>query len=158
MDMWGMRPCASVYCPTNSSGKMSASTVQEQFGEKERKQVFLACIEDCLFCRCHKAWGTPCDLKNSWWLENVEVVTVQRILCLEKPKVYWNNKESNGPRRQWVWFPIFVQDWEHSEVWGTHYVPNTWCAAEFHRGFKLESCLQWTYKDGICTRWVRGVL
>lgn len=40
--------------------------------------------------------------------EKLEAVTVQRGICSEKPKNYWNDKENNGPQQEEVLFQVYL--------------------------------------------------
>lgn len=38
--------------------------------------------------------GAACHAVNSKWIEKVEMVTAQQVMCLEKLKAHWNDKLS----------------------------------------------------------------
>lgn len=61
-----------------------------------RRQMLQECNEDSTFRRSHNARGAACHPVNYKWFEKVEEVTVQRGLCLGKPRGCWNEKARSG--------------------------------------------------------------
>lgn len=82
--------------------------------------MLLVDYEDVMFCCLQNEWGAACHPVNYKWFETVESVTVQHIVCSEKLRVYWRDKESNGPRSAVSFIQVYPDKTEsmmkHGEV------------------------------------------
>lgn len=92
---------AREFIGVETGGRNSLSLLHKKdMMEILRKHVFLACNKAVKFHRGH--WmGTSCHPANPKRYENVEVVTVQQVMSSGNPRVYWNDKESDG-----LWTPV----------------------------------------------------
>lgn len=109
-------------------------------------QVLLWCNKDGMFRRGDDGQGAAFHFVNVRWFENVEVVTVQQVMCLGKPEVYRNDKKSNGRQSAvdhvQVYLDMTTSTMKHRvfEIYSVHAF-----AAQFKRGIQREYYLQWTY-------------